>query len=192
MSELISSSSQPKERGLLQINNEIFVALESIVRFGNDEVAFLKQQAQASSRKRARICAHKTNEDTLHEMLIAISAESYIHPHRHVGKSESFHIVEGEADVVIFDEAGGITDIIELGAPQSGRPFFYRLSESRFHTLLISSNFLVIHEVTNGPFIKENTILASFAPPESEFEKAQEYMKHVSEQTSQFFRSSNS
>ena len=76
-------------------------------------------------------------------MLIAISSDSYIHPHRHVGKSESFHIVEGEVDVAVFDEAGDVVDVIELGAMGSGRNFYYRLSESAFHTLLIRTEFLV-------------------------------------------------
>ena len=175
--------------GIERINDEIFVARGPIVRFGDDEVAFLKQQVQASPHGRARICAHKANEDTLHEMLIAISAESYIHPHKHVGKSESFHIVEGNVDVVIFDDAGGIIDVVELGTPGSGRQFFYRLSECRFHTLRIRTDVLVVHEVTNGPFVKENTVLAPFAPLEGERDMTQKYMVRVSEQVSQYFRS---
>ncbi len=175
---------------LERINNEVFVARDPIARFGGEEVAFLRQQAQASPRKRARICAHRSNDDALHEMLIAISSESYIHPHRHANKSESFHIVEGTVDVVIFDDEGGIADVIELGPPGSGRQFFYRLSVSRFHTLLIRSNYIVIHEATNGPFTKDGTVLAPFAPTEGEPEKARQYLKRLSAQVSQFLRRS--
>jgi len=176
--------------GVDRINDEVFVARDSIVHFGGDEISFVRRQAQLSPRKRARICAHKSNDDALHEMLIAISAESYIHPHKHIGKSESFHIVEGEVDVVIFDDAGRITDIIELGASGMDRQFFYRLSESKFHTLIIRTGILVIHEVTNGPFVKESSILASFAPPEGELEKARNYMKYLSDQVSHYLRDS--
>src|SRR3954471_24654872 len=112
---------------LHQASQEVFIALDPIVRMGAQEVAFLKETARCSQRKRARICAHKSNDDNLHEMLIAIAAESYIRPHRHFGKSESFHIVEGEVDVAIFDDTGALIDVIELGAPGSGRAFFYRL-----------------------------------------------------------------
>ena len=69
---------------LCKVNEEVFIAVDPIVRFGDEEIAFLKQRAQANARKRARICAHKTNDDALHEMVIAISAASYIHPHKHV------------------------------------------------------------------------------------------------------------
>lgn len=173
---------------LHKVNEEVFIAEDPIVRFGDDEIAFLKRQAQANPRKRARICAHKTNDDALHEMVIAISAASYIHPHRHIGKSESFHIVEGEVDVAVFDDAGAIVDVIELGAAGSGRRFYYRLSESAFHTLLIRSEFLVVHEVTNGPFARDRTVLAPFAPPEDQADRARDYMKRVSDQVARHLR----
>ena len=93
---------------LRKINNEVFVADEAIVRLGAGQISFLKQQALSSNRKRARICTHRSNDDALHEMLIAISANSYIHPHKHTSKVESFHIIEGLVDVVVFDDAGAI------------------------------------------------------------------------------------
>ena len=173
---------------LRRINDEVFIAQDPIVRFGDEELAFLKRQAQVSPRRRARICAHKSNDDALHEMVIVIAAASYIHPHRHVGKSESFHIVEGEVDVAVFDDNGGIAEVVRLGAPGSGRCFYYRLSESAFHTLLIRTDFLVVHEVTNGPFDRDRTILAPFAPPEERAEEARAYMQRVDAQVAGYFR----
>jgi cupin fold WbuC family metalloprotein len=161
---------------LRKINNEVFVADESIVRLGAEHISFLKQHALSSNRKRARICTHRSNDDALHEMLIAISAESYIHPHKHTSKVESFHIVEGLVDVVVFDDAGVIIDVVELGDVSTGKNFYYRLSDSLFHTLLIHSDFLVLHEVTNGPFVAYETILASFAPPESSYKEVLAYV----------------
>jgi cupin fold WbuC family metalloprotein len=173
---------------LQRVNDEVFVARDPIARFGDEEVAFLRKQAQANPRKRARICAHRSNDDSLHEMLIAIMSESYIHPHRHSNKSESFHIVEGLVDVAIFGEDGTLTDVIELGPLGSGRQFFYRLSESRFHTLLIRTDYIVIHEATNGPFDRDGTIFAAFAPTEEEPKKVQEYLKRLSGQIAQHLR----
>lgn len=162
-----------------KVSDEVFVADEPIVRLGVEQVAFLKAQARSSRRKRARICAHRSNEDALHEMLIAISADSYIHPHKHTRKVESFHIVEGLVDVVVFDDAGAIVDVVELGDITTGRNFYYRLSDSMFHTLLIHNEFLVVHEVTNGPFVANETILASFAPSESQSGDALAYIANV-------------
>jgi cupin fold WbuC family metalloprotein len=171
---------------LRKVNDEIFIAEEPIVRIGDEQIAFLKRQAQASPRRRARICAHKSNDDALHEMLIVISADSYIHPHKHLGKSESFHIVEGNVDVAVFDDAGALVDLVELGPPGSGRQFFYRLDHGAFHTLLIHGDYLVVHEVTNGPFARDRTVMASFAPKEEDAERARDYMLRVAEQARAF------
>lgn len=169
----------PAAIALRKVNDEVFVAMDNIVRLGAEQIAFLKLQADSNERKRARICAHRSNSENLHEMLIAISAESYIHPHKHLGKVESFHVVEGKVDVVVFDDAGDITDVIELGDVSTGRHFYYRLSDSRFHTLVIRGGFLVVHEVTNGPFRNEDTILAPFAPPESQRREARAYVAQI-------------
>lgn len=164
---------------LRKINDEVFVAEDAIVRCDDSDLEFLKRQARATPRKRARICAHKSNDDPLHEMLIVIAAASYIRPHRHPCKSESFHVVEGEVDVAVFDDAGAITEVIQLGPRGSGRNFFYRLSHSAFHTLLIRSEYLVIHEVTNGPFDPAGSVQADFAPPETDVSAALLYMQKV-------------
>jgi len=171
---------------LRKASEEVYIALDPIVRLGSEEVAFLKEAATRSPRRRARICAHKSNDDKLHEMLIAIAGDSYIRPHKHFGKSESFHIVEGTVDVAVFDDAGKLVDVVELGAPGSGRRFFYRLSESAFHTLVIRSQFLVMHEVTNGPFDPKQSAAAAFAPEEADRAAAQAYMRKVTAEVDRF------
>ncbi len=148
---------------LKQINDEVFIATDEIVRFDKDAIIFLKEKAQKSARGRSRICAHKHPEDSLHEMLIAISSKSYIRPHRHANKVESFHLIEGEADIVIFSDDGDVKEVIRLG--ESGS-FYYRLDTPSYHTLLIRSPLLVIHEVTNGPFDVAASDFSAFSPEE--------------------------
>jgi len=161
---------------LRSINDEVFAADDRIVRLGAAQVAFLCEHAAASPRRRARICAHRGNDDSLHEMLIAVCADSYIRPHKHPNKIESFHIISGSVDVVLLDEAGEIVEVIELGDLASGKPFYYRLADSLFHTLLIRNGVLVMHEVTNGPFVANETVLAPFAPPEGRLDDALDYL----------------
>ena len=172
-----------------RINDEVFVAEEQIVRMGAQHVTFLKRQAASNARRRARICAHKANDDSLHEMLIAIMAGSYIHPHKHIRKIESFHIIEGAVDIVLFDDAGTVVDVVELGDISTGRNFYYRLSDSMYHTLLIHGDCLVIHEVTSGPFIKEETILATFAPPEARCEETSAYISGIARMAAKWHQS---
>jgi len=161
---------------LRRLNDEVFIADEPIVRLGPADIDFVKAKALASPRRRARICAHPGPEDRLHEMLIAISGDSYIHPHRHFGKAESFHIVEGIVDVVMLDPSGEVDEVIPLGEPGSGRALYYRVSTPLFHTLLIRSPLLVVHEVTSGPFDRAQSENASFAPPEGDRNATGTYM----------------
>lgn len=165
---------------LKRINDEVFVAKESIVVLGDEELAFIREKAFSSPRKRSRICAHRHPEDLLHEMFIALSKQTYIQPHRHRQKSESFHIIEGTVDVVLFEDDGAIHDVVRLGCFGSGRACFYRLDSLRYHTLLIRSELLVMHEVTNGPFDRELTEYAPFAPDEKDLELIKNYEQRLS------------
>ena len=87
---------------LVQKSLEVFLAEGPIVAVGEGEIATLKAAVKASPKGRARINAHPDGDDMLHEMIIAIDPSSYIRPHKHPGKSEAFHIVEGEVDIVVL------------------------------------------------------------------------------------------
>ena len=153
---------------LVQKSPDVFLAEGPISTIGSSELDTLKAALKASAKRRARINTHPDGEDTLHEMIIAIEPGSYIRPHKHPGKSEAFHIVEGEVDIVVFKDDGEIDQLVRLGAPGSGRSFYYRMSQPFFHTLIVRSDVLIVHEITNGPFRPEETIFADFAPDDSE------------------------
>lgn len=146
---------------------EVYQSEGPVVAIGAGDVATLQSAVASSPRGRVRINVHPGVADALHEMFIAIKADSYIHPHKHLGKSESFHLVHGAVDVVIFDDEGEIRQIVALAA-SGGKPFYYRLSAPLFHTLLVRSDLLIMHETTNGPFRANETVLASFAPAEGD------------------------
>jgi cupin fold WbuC family metalloprotein len=160
---------------LVQKSPEVFLAEGPIAAVGEGEIATLKAAVKASPKGRARINAHSDGDDALHEMIIAIDASSYIRPHKHPGKSEAFHIVEGEVDIVVFKDDGEIDRIVPLGAPGGGRSFYYRMSKPFFHTLIIRSDVLIVHEITNGPFRPEATVYADFAPQDSDTKDAATY-----------------
>jgi cupin fold WbuC family metalloprotein len=166
---------------LRKLSDEVYVADEPIVRLGRFEIELIKEQARKNTRGRARICTHPGDHDPLHEMLIAMRSDTYVRPHKHVGKSESFHVIEGQADVVVFDDVGAIVDLIALGDVSSGRHLYYRLSQPSFHTLLIRSELLVLHEVTNGPFRPGDALFAPFSPAESDGAAGRAYLQDVLE-----------
>jgi cupin fold WbuC family metalloprotein len=173
---------------LIQKSPEVFLAEGPIAEVGARELATLKAAVEASPRRRARINAHPDGEDALHEMIIAIDRTSYVRPHKHPGKSEAFHIIEGEVDIVVFSDDGAIERIIPLGAPGSGRSFYYRMSRPFFHTLIVRSELLVVHEITNGPFRPQATVFADFAPDEFEETKAAAYQAELLQRAAAFLQ----
>ena len=149
-------------------SDEVLYPEEDIVTLSASDLEELKRLALLNPRRRIRLCAHRNPQDSLHEMFIIHTNDCYVRPHKHLGKIESMAILEGEVDVVLFDENGDIERVIEMGDPSSGRLFYYRLDKPIYHTLLIRTQFLVFHEITEGPFIREMTEFPDWAPLEIE------------------------
>ena len=164
---------------LEKLSAEVFVARDPIVCWGAADLEFIRQAAKNSPRRRARICAHKANDDTLHEMLIALVSGGYIRPHKHLQKAESFHVLEGDIDVFIFETNGTLARVIPLSGSNAKKSFYYRLPPNIYHTVLVRSELAIIHEVTNGPFDPESTIQAPFAPVEIDATSASAYMERI-------------
>lgn len=175
----------------IQINSEVYSATSEIVSVNAADINYLKDKVSKTPNKRVRICVHKNSEDKLHEMLIVINKGSYVRPHKHLNKGESFHMIEGMLDVIIFNDDGSIREIIPLGYPGSGRNLFYRLSAPYFHTIVLRTDWVVFHETTNGPFVKNETIYAPWSPEISEIEAVSVFMKKLdvqSEKQCQYIR----
>ena len=140
---------------------EVFYAEGDLISVGPDEIAKLKQMAAQTLRRRCRICFHSDSADRLHEMLIVHEKNAWVPPHMHIGKSESIQVVEGSALLVCFSGDGEIENSVRIG---DGGHVFCRLSEKKFHTLLIDSEWLVFKETILGPFDPLSTKLAPWAP----------------------------
>lgn len=162
-----------------EISEEIFYAEEDVVTVNQQNIEFLKGQALKNRRRRSRLCTHKDIHDVLHEMLIIHTNDTYVRPHKHLGKSESFHVIEGTIDVIIFDEQGGISKVISMGDYCSGKVFYYRIAQPLYHMVIIISPAAVFHECTNGPFKKSDTVYAPWAPQEEDKEAVRAYFREL-------------
>ncbi len=171
---------------------EVYFAEGPIARLGEGEIELLRKGVADSPRGRIRINLHPSDDDMLHEMFIAIRQNSYVRPHLHPGKSEAFHIVEGEVDIVVFQEDGSVREVVPMGDGHSGRAFYYRMSQPFFHTLLIRSDILVVHEITNGPFLRGGTRFAPFAPAEGDTPGIADYWRQLTYQVAPFIDGSAS
>lgn len=135
---------------------------------GSAVVSELKVLAARCGRRRSRLLMHHSSDDLVQEMLIAFQRGSFMPPHRHPpGKSESYHIIEGEMDVCLFDDEGALTRVIRLAA--GGPEFMYRVSGGIWHMPLPVTEWIVYHEVYTGPFRKDRDVeFPVWAPDEAD------------------------
>jgi cupin fold WbuC family metalloprotein len=141
---------------------EVFYNEQDIVCVGPQWVEQLKAAAAASPLRRARLRLHLDNADAVQEMIIALCRDVLFRPHRHEAKSESFHMIEGDLHVLVFDDEGRVTRNVHMGPPGSGRHYCYRLCRPAWHAIVPKSEFVVFHETTMGPF--RQGAAAQFAP----------------------------
>lgn len=143
---------------------EVFRTTDEVVEIGSGWLGTLKQAAEQSPLRRARVCLHVENDSAVQEMILVLCQDVLFRPHRHLNKTESFHIIEGELDVIVFDPDGKPIRTLRMGPPGSGRTFCYRLNSSLYHALLPRTPFVVFHETTAGPFRKDDAQFADWAP----------------------------
>ncbi len=149
---------------LHEVSLEVVQAEGPIVQLKRQDIEDLKARAKASTRRRSRICAHPGPQDSTHEMLVALARDTFIRPHVHPTKVESFHVMEGRMRVVLFEDDGRIMEVVRMGDFASGAAFYYRQTRPIYHTLLPDTDFCVFQEVTQGPFTTDGTTHAAWAP----------------------------
>ncbi len=74
-------------------NSEVLYSRDEITITDQSDIKRFKQFSFLNERKRVRLCAHPSQDDLLHEMLIVHERSTYVRPHKHPGKSESIHII---------------------------------------------------------------------------------------------------
>lgn len=165
---------------LKKLAEEVYAIETGIAHFGKEEIQFVKDHVWATQRKRVRICMHNNIEEKLHEMLVCYVKETYVRPNRHT-KDESLHIIHGSADFIFLDEVGNPTCVVPLGESKSGKNFYLRVPKGVYHTLVIRSDIIVIHESISGPFRREDTEFAPWAPEETMKAEVVDYQNNLAD-----------
>lgn len=159
-----------------KITEEVFYSTKKVEKISYVEINELKKTASTNTNQKSRLCTHENIDSILQEMFIIHKKDYYVRPHKHINKIESIHIIEGQVDIILFDDSGNLTDKIKLGEYKSGLPFYFKIAEPIFHTLIIISPVLVFHETTIGPFDRSDTIFASWSPLANEIEDCNNYI----------------
>jgi cupin fold WbuC family metalloprotein len=128
---------------------------------GEREMSILRGDVKTSPRQRVRLCTHANMNAKLHEMFVCYMRNTKISRHKHLAKDESFHLLEGELDFIMFNETGDVKEIISMGTKDSGKPFYVRVPRDTYHTVAMTSDYCILHEGTAGPFDRAHTVWAN-------------------------------
>jgi cupin fold WbuC family metalloprotein len=161
---------------------ETYEAKDRVVSVGEEELAFLREAIQKSPRRRSRICTHRSVQEKLHEMFVIYSNDTFVRPNKHVGKDESVFVIDGAADFLFFDDAGAVTQVVEMGDVASGKAYFCRVPSGIFHTIIMRSPQIMLFEATPGPFNPAETLYADWGPLESDTAAVANYRAWMDEE----------
>ncbi len=127
-----------------------------------DEVT---QKAKASSRLRMNYNFHEELSDPVQRLLNALEPWTYIRPHKHAHKEESFTLLRGKVLAVTFNDDGSIMDYCILDASKGNLGIEFE--ENTYHMLTSLQSGSVVYEIKEGPFIPHSSdSSAPWAPPE--------------------------
>lgn len=136
----------------------------------------LLEESRRDERGRVRICLHRTEQDPLHEMIIALADHGYLRPHRQPGLQKSYVVLQGCLRVVFFDEAGTVLRRMDMDAQSNP---VARFDAGIWHTMTSLSGGTLYLETILGPFDKNRTNWADWAPGRSPRPEIEAYMRDV-------------
>jgi cupin fold WbuC family metalloprotein len=112
----------------------------------------LSAKAMASPRLRANHNLHPATDDPINRFCNAIEPGSYVRPHRHAGAArwELFVCLTGAVVALIFDDAGEVTERIEVrpGGPVLG----IEIPADTWHTVTALEAGSSVLEMKAGPY----------------------------------------
>lgn len=111
-------------------------------------------RAEQSPRRRTNHNFHPSLASNPHRFLNVMLRDTYVRPHRHLDppKAESFLVLRGEIEVLLFDDEGAITERHLLSATDPALPRGIDLSPGLWHAAVVHSPHAIIFEVKPGPF----------------------------------------
>ncbi|EMB8479483.1 WbuC family cupin fold metalloprotein [Providencia huaxiensis] len=113
-------------------------------------------EAKNSPRKRSHYLLHKSHQDKVQRLLIALVSGSYIEPHYHEldHQWEMFFILEGTLEINIHDSKGSKVRTKIIGDNTQFKAV--EIKPNEIHSLKCLSKKALILEIKEGPFNHNN------------------------------------
>ena len=130
------------------------------VAVDNKIIQDLVALSEELGKKDLRICLHNDRECKLHNMINLIYKKESNIPHKHINKSECYHIIKGILKISIFDEIGNVINELILDKNNTS---IFRIGRNTFHSTEPLTEYVIFHETRSGPFSKNgDSILLNF------------------------------
>lgn len=132
------------------------------------DLADLSQRASSSPRQRMHRNLHASSAEHCQRLINAVSAESYIRPHRHSDDftNECLLALRGRFLLIEFDDAGGIVAVRRMGGPDAD-VVIAEVQPARWHTVVALEAGCILFETKSGSLYAERAKdLAPWAPAE--------------------------
>lgn len=126
----------------------------------------LDTEASASPRRRSHQNWHDPDADTVQRFLVHMQAGTYVRPHCHTQQQrvETTLLLDGGADLILFDETGTVIKRVELSAGGDQRGV--ELAPGDWHSFHVPDR-ATLFEVKQGPYDPAlDKCFAQWAPPE--------------------------
>jgi cupin fold WbuC family metalloprotein len=135
------------------------------------------EQARTSPRLRMNYNFHPELSDPVQRLLNALEPWTYIRPHKHFTKEESFVLLRGTVLAVNFNDDGTIRDHAILNAASGilGIEF----EENCFHMLTSLETGSAVFEIKEGPFVPHTEGSSAPWSPKEGTPEAKEFLANV-------------
>lgn len=122
-----------------------------MIRITTELIEKVVAQARQSPRLRMNYNFHSELSDPVQRLLNALEPWTYIRPHKHTTKEESFVLLSGTILAVSFNDDGSIRDhaILSQQSGISGIEF----EENSYHMLTALETGSAVFEIKEGPFV---------------------------------------
>lgn len=109
-------------------------------------------EAKKSDRKRSHYLLHKSHQDKVQRLLIAMIKGSYVEPHFHElpHQWELFQVLDGLVKITFYSNDGSVNKCLEIGDNSDVKLIEIHPNES--HSVECLSKKALLFEVKEGPF----------------------------------------
>jgi hypothetical protein len=147
--EQMESLSSSREDALewTHTDDDTYVATNPIVAVGRSDLHRFAVAAHKTGGGALKLLTSPSTPSKIVETFVIYSRESFHLPSALPTQDSSIQILEGEADLFIFDHSGRIVHTVPLGPGNSDPVFYCRIPANHCRHLLLKSDTVITHEV---------------------------------------------